>query len=213
MNSDVSYAREYIVQTSSINHHNNNLSSSNLDGNCQKLLQRRQDRCGSAKKLPGGLATTFEQTMTFVENLKRNQHKTVIDKSRLSTQIFKENNSDNKSLTPQQLRYQLNLKLEHLIRTRVIEPHRVINRTNILPTPIIKSKGTPILVPKENFNRLIPSYLNQSTEKILVSSSVTTIDTIINQDDLVDKESFGDNDEACEEMVEEENITFLQQQP
>ncbi len=202
MNSDVSYVREYNVQA----------ASSNPDGNYQKLLQRRQDRCGSAKRLPG-IAAAFEQTLTFVENLKLNQHKTVIDKNRLSTQMLKENNGDNKSLSPQQLRYQLNIKLEYLIRTRVIQPHRVINRTNILPTPTIKSKVKPTLGSKENLNRTRPSYLNQSSEKILASSSTTTIDTIVTQDDLVDKDSYGDNDEAFEEMVEEENINFSQQQP
>jgi len=198
----VSYVREYNVPA----------ASSNPDGNYQKLLQRRQDRAGSAKRLPG-IAAAFEQTLTFVENLKLNQHKTVIDKNRLSTQIFKENNSDNKSLSPQQLRYQLNIKLEYLIRTRVIQPHRVINRTNILPTPPIKSKVKPTLGSKENLNRTRPSYLKQSSEKIMASSSTTTIDTIVTQDDLVDKDSYGDNDEAFEEMVEEENINLSQQQP
>jgi len=57
------------------------------------------------------------------------------------------------------------------------------------------------------------SYLNQSREKTVVSSSTTTTNTTIIQDDFVDKDSFGDNDEAFEEMVEEENLNFLQQQP
>jgi len=191
--------------------HPHHLSSSNSNGNYQKILQRRQDLCNSAKKSTA-TATTFEQTLTFIEQLKRNQHRSITEMNNLSTQIPKDNNNNNekKSLTPQELCYQLNLKLEYLIRTRAIEQHRVINRTNILPSPkIIKSKTTP----RENFNRTTISYLNQSREKTVVSSSTTTTNTTIIQDDLVDKDSFGDNDEAFEEMVEEENLNFLQQQP
>jgi len=191
--------------------HPHHLSSSNSNFNYQKLLHRRQDLCNSAKKSTG-TATTVEQTLTFIEQLKRNQHRSITEMNNLSTQIPKDNNNNNekKSLTPQELCYQLNLKLEYLIRTRGIEQHRVINRTNILPSSkIIKSKTTP----RENFNRTTISYLNQSREKTVVSSSTTTTNTTIIQDDLVDKDSFGDNDEAFEEMVEEENLNFLQQQP
>jgi hypothetical protein len=57
------------------------------------------------------------------------------------------------------------------------------------------------------------SYLNQSREKNDASSLTATTNTTIIQDDLVDKDSLEDNDEAFEEMVEEENLNFLQQQP
>jgi hypothetical protein len=117
--------------------------------------------------------------------------------------------TDKKTLTPQELSYQLNLKLDYLIRTRAIERHRVINRTNILPsTKMVKSKITP----RENLNQTAMAYISQAREKNVVSSTRTTNTTVI-QDDLVDKDSLGDNDEAFEEMVEEENLTFLQQQP
>jgi hypothetical protein len=71
-----------------------------------------------------------------------------------------------------------------------------------------KSKTTP----RENFNQTTLAYISQTRENNIVSASTTTNTTIVH-DDLVDKDSFGDNDEAFEEMVEEENITFLQQQP
>lgn len=204
MNSDVSYIRAYIVPISSSDHHS---SSSN-----QKLLNRRQELCTSARK-PSTTLTTFEQTLTFIEQLKRNQHRSMTEMNRLSTQISKDNLPQQKSLTPRELSYQLNLKLENLIRTRVIEQHRVISRTNLLPTPkIIKAKTTP----RENLNKTTLAYLSQTREKNVVSSSTitTTTNTTIIQDDFVDKDSFGDNDdEAFEEMVEEENINFLQQQP
>ncbi|CAF0883832.1 unnamed protein product [Adineta steineri] len=207
MNPDVSFVFDYIVPISLSHQY---LSSVNSDGNHQKLLQRRQELSNSTTKLPELTTTTFQQTLTFVENFKRNQHKSITDKSRVLLQIPQENTNDNKTLTPQQLRYQLNLKLEQLIRTRVIEPHRVINRSNILPASPIKSK----IVPKENFPRIIiPSYLNRSVDKSIISLSTTTINTTVTQDDLIDKDSLGDNDEACEEMMEEEIITFLQQQP
>jgi hypothetical protein len=190
--------------------HPHHLSSSNSNLNYQKLLQRRQDLCNSAKKSTG-TATTVEQTLTFIEQLKRNQHRSITEMNNLSTQISKDNNNnEKKSLTPQELCYQLNLKLEYLIRTRGIEQHRVVNRTNMLPTPkIIKSKS----IPRENFNRPTMSYLNQSREKNDASSLTATTNTTIIQDDLVDKDSLEDNDEAFEEMVEEENLNFLQQQP
>lgn len=203
MNSDVSYIRAYIVP----------ISSSNSNGNYQKLLHRRQELCNSAKKPPESV-TTFEQTLTFIEQLKRNKHRSITEINRLSTCIPDEISIEKKNLTPQELSYQLNLKLEYLIRTRVIEQHRVINRTNILPTPkIIKAKTTP----RENLNRTALAYLSQTREKNVVSSTTvttaTTTNTTIIQDDFGDKDSFGDNDEAFEEMVEEENLNFLQQQP
>lgn len=68
--------------------------------------------------------------------------------------------------------------------------------------------------PRENLNRTALSYLSQSREKNVVSSSTTTTtNTTIVQEDFVEKDSLVDNDEAFEEMVEEENLTFLQQQP
>jgi len=212
MNSDVSYVRAYIVPLSSSDHphHHHHLSSSNSISNYQKLLNRRQDLCNSAKK-SSGTTTNCEHTLTFIEQLKRNQHRSITGVNCLSTQIPKDNNTDKNNLTPQELCYQLNLKLEYLIRTRVIEQHRVINRTNILPsTKLIKSKTTP----RENFNQTALAYLSQSREKnVLSSSTLTTTDATLIPDDLVDKDSFGDNDEAFEEMVEEENLNFLQEQP
>jgi hypothetical protein len=119
--------------------------------------------------------------------------------------------TDRKILTPQELCYQVNLKLDYLIRTRGIERHRLMTQINILPsTKMIKSKTTP----RENFNQTALAYLNESQEINVVSSSTMTTNTATSiRDDLVDKESFGDNDEACEEMVEEENVNFLQAQP
>ncbi len=200
MNSDVSFVRAYIVPA----------TSSNSNGNYQRLLNRRQELCNSAKKPSATSVTTFEQTVTFVEQLKRNQHRSITDTTYSTTQITKENN-EKKTLTPQELSYQLNLKLEYLIRTRVIERHRVVNRMNNLPTATpVKSKITP----RENLNRTSLSYLSKTREKNVVSSSTTTTtNTTIIQDDFIDKDSFGDNDEAFEEMVEEENINFSQQQP
>jgi hypothetical protein len=207
MNSDISYVRAYIAPLSSSDHHH--LSSSNSNGNYQRLLHRRQEVCNSAKNIPGS-ATTFEQTLTFIEQLKRNQHRSVTEMNRVVTQIPKEHIIERRNLTPQELCYQLNLKLEYLIRTRAIEQHRVINRTNLLPTPrITRSKTTP----RENLNKTSLAYLNQSREKNVVSSTTITTNTTLVQDDLIDKDSFGDNDEAFEEMVEEENLNFIQQQP
>jgi hypothetical protein len=193
----------------STEHPHFHVSSSNPNGNYQKLLQRRQDLCHSAKKSPR-IATTFDQTLTFIEQLKCNQYRSITERNRLSNQIPQDMGIDGKTLTPQELCYQLNLKLEYLIRTRVIERHRVINQRYILPsTNLIKSKTTS----RENLNRTAFAYLNQSRETNVVSSSTTTTNTTIIQDDLDDKDSFGDNDEAVfEEMVEEENINFLQQQ-
>ncbi|CAF0838743.1 unnamed protein product [Rotaria sordida] len=208
MNLDVSFVRSYIVPTSSSGHHHpHHVSLSNSNGNYQKLLQRRQDLCNSARKRPE-ITATFEQTITFIEQLKRNQHKSVTDINRLPIQIPPENNNDKKTLTPQELTYQLNLKLEYLIRTRVIERHRVITRTNILPRTPSKSRTTP----RENYNRTTLSDISQSSQKLVVSLSTTTTNTTILQDDLADKESFEENDEVFEELIEEENINFLQQQ-
>jgi hypothetical protein len=203
MNSDVSYIRAYIVPHTSNDYHH--LTPSNSNGNYQKLLHRRQDLCNSARRSPKTVAT-YEQTLTFIEQLKRNQHRSMTE---VNHQIPAEIVTDKKTLTPQELSYQLNLKLDYLIRTRAIERHRVINRTNILPsTKMVKSKITP----RENLNQTAMAYISQAREKNVVSSTRTTNTTVI-QDDLVDKDSLGDNDEAFEEMVEEENLTFLQQQP
>jgi hypothetical protein len=204
MNSDVSYIRAYIVPHTSNDYHHH-LTPSNSNGNYQKLLHRRQDLCNSARRSPKTVAT-YEQTLTFIEQLKRNQHRSMTE---VNHQIPAEIVTDKKTLTPQELSYQLNLKLDYLIRTRAIERHRVINRTNILPsTKMVKSKITP----RENLNQTAMAYISQAREKNVVSSTRTTNTTVI-QDDLVDKDSLGDNDEAFEEMVEEENLTFLQQQP
>ena len=204
MNSDVSYIRAYIVPLTSTDHHP--LTISNPNGAYQKLLNRRQELCNSARRSPKTVGA-YDQTLTFIEQLKRNQHRAVTEVSQ--HQMPKEIPPDKKTLSPQELSYQLNLKLEYLIRTRVIDRNRVINRTNILPsTKLNKSKTTP----RENFNQTTLAYISQTRENNIVSASTTTNTTIVH-DDLVDKDSFGDNDEAFEEMVEEENITFLQQQP
>ncbi len=204
MNSDVSYIRAYIVPLTSTDHHH--LNTSNSNGNYQKLLHRRQELCNSARRSPKTVVT-YDQTLTFIEQLKRNQHRSITEANhQIPTEII----ADKKTLTPQELCYQLNLKLEYLIRTRAIERHRVVNRTNILPsTKLIKSKTTP----RENFNQTAMAYFSPTREKNVVSSSTMTTNTTIIQDDFVDKDSMGDNDEAFEEMVEEENLTFLQQQP
>jgi hypothetical protein len=192
------------VPVSSTDHH---LPSSNSNGNYQKLLHRRPDLSNSSKKSTG-TTTSFEQTLTFIEQLKRNQHRSITEMNR---QIPREMGTDRKILTPQELCYQVNLKLDYLIRTRGIERHRLMTQMNILPsTKMIKSKTTP----RENFNQTALAYLNESQEINVVSSSTMTTNTATSiRDDLVDKESFGDNDEACEEMVEEENVNFLQAQP
>jgi hypothetical protein len=200
MNSDVSFVRAYIVPS----------SPTNQNGNYQRLLHRRQEVCNSAKKPLG--TTKLEQTITFIEQLKRNQHRSTTNMNYSTTQITKENNNEKKTLTPQELTYQLNLKLEYLIRTRVIERNRVINRTSILPKAMSVSPTKSKITPRENLNQTTLSYLSKTRQQNVVSSSTTTNTTVI-QDDFVDKDSFGDNDEAFEEMVEEENITFLQQQP
>ncbi len=192
------------MPVSSTDHH---LPSSNSNGNYQKLLHRRPDLSNSSKKSTG-TTTSFEQTLTFIEQLKRNQHRSITEMNR---QIPREMGTDRKILTPQELCYQVNLKLDYLIRTRGIERHRLMTQMNILPsTKMIKSKTTP----RENFNQTALAYLNESQEINVVSSSTMTTNTATSiRDDLVDKESFGDNDEACEEMVEEENVNFLQAQP
>ncbi len=203
MNSDVSYIRAYAVPVSSTDHH---LPSSNSNGNYQKLLHRRPDLCNSSKK-SNGTTTTFEQTLTFIEQLKRNQHRSITE---MNHQIPREMGTERKILTPQELCYQVNLKLDYLIRTRAIERHRLMTQMNILPsTKMIKSKTTP----RENFNQTALAYLNESRENNVLSSSTMTTNTTSIRDDLVDKESFADNDEAFEEMVEEENVNFLQAQP
>ncbi|CAF3184409.1 unnamed protein product [Rotaria sp. Silwood2] len=214
MNLDVSFVRSYIVPVSSSghHHHHHHLSSSNSNANFQKLLQRRQDLCNSAKKRPE-ITTKFDQTITFIEQLKRNQHKSLADVNRLSRQIPQENSNDKRTLTPQDLSNQVNLKLEYLIRTRVIERHRVVTRTSILPRTPVKSRITPRITPRDSYNQTTLSDISQSSPKHIVSSSTTTTNTTIFQDDLVDKESFEENDEIFEELVEEENINFLQQQP
>ena len=207
MNSDISYIRAYIVPVTSTDHRP--MPTSNTNGTYPKLLQRRQELCSSARRSLG-TAPTFDQTITFIEQLKRNQHRSVADVNRLSTQTCQEAGNDRKTLTPQELCYQLNLKLEYLIRTRVIERHRVINQRTILPPTNFMKTTTP----RENCNRTTLSYLSQSREKNVVSSSTTTMtNTTIVQDESVEKDSLVDNDEAFEEMVEEEALTFLQQQP
>ncbi|CAF3852147.1 unnamed protein product [Rotaria magnacalcarata] len=209
MNLDVSLVRSFAVPVPSggHHHHHHQVSSSNLTGTYQKLLQRRQDLCNSAKR-SSEITTTFEQTVTFIDQLKRNQHRTATD----INHIPHENNNDKKTLTPQQLSFQLNLKLDHLIRTRVIERNRVISRANTLPRSPMKSKITPTITPRENLNRTILSDISLLRQKNVVSSSTTTSNTTMLKDDLADKESFEDNDEICEELGEEENINFMQQQ-
>jgi hypothetical protein len=197
MNSNGTFALQYVVPVSSLT----------PDGHYPKLLQRRQEPTSSDRRLPA-ISTNFEQTLTFVENFKRHQNNTVPEKTRLSLLLPRESDNDKKPLTPQQLCYQLNLKLENLIRTRVIEQHRVMNRSSILPTKPLKSKT----LPKEPLSRTTPSIVSRSTTKNTAISSMTTIVTSVTRDDLADKDSLGDNDEAFEEMVEEENIALLQQQ-
>src|SRR2546430_1371118 len=113
MNPDISYVRAYIMPLTSTDHSHLHLSSTNSNGNYQKLLHRRQDLCHSAKKSPR-IATTFEQTLSFIEQLKCNQHRSITEMNRLTNQIPKDIGTDGKSLTPQELCYQLNLKLEYL---------------------------------------------------------------------------------------------------
>lgn len=185
------------------------VSSLNPTSNYPKLLQRRQEPPSSDRKLPA-ISTTFEQTLTFVENFKRPPFIAVAEKTRLSLPLPKETESEKKPLTPQQLCYQLNQKLENLIRTRVIEQHRVMNRSSILPSKPAKPKT----LPREPLNRTAPAVISRLTPKNITSSSSSTtlINTVVAADDLADKDSMDDNDEAFEEMVEEENIAFLQQQ-
>ena len=207
MNSDVSYIRAYIVPLTSTDHHH--LTTSNSHGNYQTILQRRQNLCNSARK-PIGNVTTFEQTLTFIEQLKRNQHRSVTEMNRFANQIPKDREMEKKMLTPQELCYQVSQKLEYLIRTRAIEKHRVISHVTALPT----TKANKIkLTPRENFNRTAFGYLNQSRDINVISSSTITTNTTVIQDDLVDKDSSGENDETFEEIVEEENLTFIQQDP
>lgn len=207
MNSDISYIRAYMMPITSTDHRH--ISTSNTNGNYPKLLQRRQDFCNSARRSLG-TATTFDQTLTFIEQLKRNQHRSVVDINRLPIQMSENVGNDRKILPPQELSYQLNLKLEYLIRTGVIGRDRVVNQKTILPsTKLIK----PATTPRENFNRTTLAYLSRTREKNVVSSSTTTTNTTIIQDDSVEKDSLVDNDEAFEEMVEEEALTFLQPQP
>ena len=201
--------RAYIVPTPSAGRHQH-LSSLNPNSGYQKLLQRRQDLCNSAKK-PLEI-TTFDQTITFIEQLKRNQHRPLTDLNRSLVQAPYENNNERKTLTPRELCSQLNIKLENLIRTQAIGRHRVINRTTILPTTPIKPRIMPSITPRESFNQTTFSDLCPSRQKNVFSSSTTATNTIIFHDDLVDKDSFEDNDEVFEEMMEEENITFLQLQ-
>lgn len=208
MHSDISYIRAYIVPITSTDHRH--ISTSNTNGNYPKILQRRQEFCSSARRSVG-TATTYDQTLTFIEQLKRNQHRSVVDINRLPTQMSQDVGPISKTLTPQDLSYQLNLKLEYLIRTRVIDRHRVVHQPSSLPsTKLLKPATT---TPRENLNRTTLSYLSRTREKNVVSSSTTTTNTTIVQDDSVEKDSMGDNDEAFEEMVEEEALTFLQQQP
>ena len=210
MNSDISYIRAYIVPITSTDHRH--MSTSNSNGNYPKILQRRQEFCNSARRSLG-TATTFDQTLTFIEQLKRNQHRSVVDINRLPTQMSQDVGTPSKTLTPQELSYQLNLKLDYLIRTRVIDRHRVVIQPNSLPSTKLM-KLTTATTPRENLNRTTLSYLSRTREKNVVSSSTTTTtNTTIVQDDSVEKDSLGDNDEAFEEMVEEEALTFLQQEP
>lgn len=204
--------RSFVVPISSSqgHHYNHNLSTTSITGTYQKLLQRRQDLCSSAKR-SSDVATSYEQTVTFIEQLKRNQNRAVTDINYVTTHEPQEKHyNEKKTLTPQQLSYQLNIKLDHLIRTRVIERNRVISRINILPKSPIKSKVTPMVTPREHLNRATLSDTSLLRQKDPILSSNTTANTTILQDDLVDKDSFEDNDEICEELGEEENINFLQ---
>ena len=207
MNSDISYLRTYIVPIISTDHQ---LAPTNA----QKLLHHRQDVCNSARRSTANNLTTFEQTLTFIEQLKRNQHRSITEMNHFADQLTKSaRDTQKKTLTPQELSRQVNLKLEHLIRTRVIEKHRIINQTNHLP--VTKSNITK-QTPREHFNRSTLIYLNQSRETNMTTASTitTTANTTVLQDDFVDKESLGDNDdEAFEEMIEEENVTFIQIEP
>lgn len=214
MNTDVSFIRGYIIQAPP-SAHAQSLASANSHGNpYQRLLPRRQEYCRSAKK-PSSTVTGIEQTLTLFEQLKLHQNRSITNFNYVSDAPPKNDASDLRTLTPRELSSQLNAKLEQLIRTRVIERSRVTSRTSLLPPTPTKSRLAPLLTPRDTSTRTALSCLSQTSQKTVLSSSATSTrsDATIVPDELPDKDSIEDNDEAFEEMVEEENLNFLEPPP
>ena len=214
MNTDVSFIRGYIIQTPP-SAHAQSLPSANSHGNAyQRLLPRRQEYCRSARK-PSSTVTGIEQTLTLFEQLKLQQNRSITNFNYLPDPLPKYESSELRTLTPHELSSQLNAKLDHLIRTRVIDRSRVTSRTSLLPPTPVKPRPIPLLTPRDASSRTPLSAFSQSSQKNVLSSSAssTRSDATLVPDELPDKDSLGDNDETFEEMVEEENLNFLQPPP
>ena len=208
MNTDVSFIRGYIipaVPTQNV--------SSNFPAHYHKLLPQRRDFSRSAKK-SSSTNPTVGHTMTLIEQLKGHNQRSISNFNYFPNPLPRAPANETKTLTPRELSTQLNSKLEHLIRTRTIERSRVIYHSSMLPSVSVKSRPSPLLSNRDSCNRTFISHMSQSTDKPPASSSSTATTVIaVHSDDPVDKDSFDDNDDAFEEMVEEENINFFSQAP
>lgn len=210
MNTDVSLIRAYIVPAMTPANGKSVSSSSGIHGNYQKLLPRRQELCRSAKKSPSTI-TNIDQTLTVLEQFKFNPTRSVTNFNYTANPMIKNEINDTKTLTPRELCTQLNNKLDYLIRTRAIERSRVLSRTTILPSTSIRSRSL-----RENPRQSSSPPSSSSMSKPLPPKSIvmtSTNTTTAVAEEIVDKYSLDDNDEIVEEMIEEENINFLQQAP
>lgn len=197
MNTDVSFIRGYIIRAPPLD------VPPMSPNQYHRLLPRRQELSHSARR--------SAQTVTVIDHLKIHSDRSIHNFNYSINPIPQGNGSDVKTMTPREFCFQLNAKLEHLIRTRSIERSRVLNRNSIpIGTPN-KSRGPSHVSARESLNRTVISSLSQNSQKNILTPSIrtTTTNTIVT-DENTEKESFGENDEAaCEEMVEEENIQFL----
>ena len=201
MNTDVSFIRGYIIRAPPVD------VPPMTPSNYHRLLPRRQELTHSARK--------SAQTVTVIDQLQIHPNRSIANFNYSINTLPQGNGKEVKHPTPRELCFQLNAKLEYLIRTRSIERSRVINRTTIPPSTPGKSRGSSQVPTRESLNRTIISSFSQESPKTGASSSVrTTATSTVVAEELIEKESCGENDEAgCEEMVEEENINFLAPPP
>lgn len=197
MNTDVSFIRGYIIRAPQLD------VPPMIPSNYHRLLPRRQELTNSARKSP--------HSVTVIDQLQIHPNRSISNFNYSINAIPQGNGNDVKSITPREFCFQLNAKLEHLIRSRSIDRSRVINRPTLHLSTTAKSRGSSQIPTRESLNRTILSTLSQETPKTVLSSSVrTTATSTIVAEDMTEKESCGDNDEGgSEEMVEEENINFL----
>jgi hypothetical protein len=221
LNTNVQLKRTCTIRTPALNPVVCTSINSHMCGQYTKLLPCRQEQSRSARKL--------SSTWTIIDRVKLEQHRSTSNVDHSSKQWTHNDNNESKVLSPHQLCSQLNVKLEYLIRQRIIERNRIVGRVHQSRAMPVKSQAILTQATRDVSNRTRLSSMSQSTattirssstsiialkptnKTLTTSSSIASNHTTIINDDFLDRHSIEDKEEIFEEMVEEENVNFLQQ--